>query len=41
MFDYKVNYDKEIFTYFERINNIVSRADFWRYLILYKKTEYM
>ena len=37
MFDYvKANYDKEIFTYFERINNIVSRADFWRYLILYK-----
>ena len=37
MFDFvKSNYDKNIFKYFERINNIVSRADFWRYLILYK-----
>lgn len=32
----KSNYDKEISSYFERINNIVARADFWRYLILYK-----
>ncbi len=37
MFDFvKSNYDKDVFNYFERINNIVSRADFWRYLILYK-----
>lgn len=37
MFDFvKSNYDKDIFQYFERIKNIVSRADFWRYLILYK-----
>ena len=37
MFDFvKSNYDNNIFNYFERINNIVSRADFWRYLILYK-----
>ena len=33
----KSNYDKDIFRYFERINNIVARADFWRYLILFKK----
>jgi len=38
MFDFvKSNYDKNIFNFFERINNIVSRADFWRYLILYQK----
>jgi len=37
MYDFvKSNYDPDIFGYFERINNIVSRADFWRYLILYK-----
>ena len=31
MFDsVKSNYDKNIFKYFERINNIVSRADFWK-----------
>ena len=32
----KSNYDKDIFHYFERINNIVSKADFWRYLVLYQ-----
>ena len=32
----KSNYDRDIFGHFERINNIVSRADFWRYLVLYK-----
>jgi len=30
------NFDKEIKETFFRINHIVSRADFWRYLILYK-----
>ena len=30
-------YQHIIYTDFERINNIVARADFWRYLILFKK----
>lgn len=32
----KSNYDKDIFVNFQKIKNIVSKADFWRYLILYK-----
>ena len=30
------NYDKDISEKFNSIKNIVSKADFWRYLILYK-----
>jgi len=30
------NYDNDVFNSFQKINNIVSKADFWRYLILYK-----
>lgn len=30
------NFDKETFKYFQKIKNIVAKADFWRYLILYQ-----
>ena len=30
------NFDSDTIDYFRRIRNIVAKADFWRYLILYK-----